>query len=163
MSLPASRSLFVYPVKSCAGIEVQEAVLTETGLEWDRAWMVVDDQGEFVSQRELPRMALISPSCASRTWCCARPACWRCTWPWTRWKSPCARVWDDEVDAYDMGDTAAQWFSDFLGQKLRLVRFDPDFRRLSSLRVDRGVEAHQPVLPTATPMLVASEASLSTG
>jgi uncharacterized protein YcbX len=45
-------------------------------------------------------------------------------------------VWDDEVDAFDMGDTAAQWFSDFLGadapahlKALRLIRFDPEARR----------------------------------
>ena len=53
--------LFVYPIKSCAGIEVQEALLTDTGLDLDRAWMVVDAQGEFVTQRELPRMALVQP------------------------------------------------------------------------------------------------------
>ena len=53
--------LFVYPVKSCAGVELPEALLTETGLEFDRAWMVVDAQGEFVTQRQLPRMALIKP------------------------------------------------------------------------------------------------------
>jgi len=51
--------LFVYPVKSCAGVELTQALLTETGLDLDRAWMVVDGQGEFVSQRELPRMALV--------------------------------------------------------------------------------------------------------
>lgn len=48
--------LYVYPVKSCAGMQMQEALLTETGLEFDRAWMVVDAQGEFLTQRELPRM-----------------------------------------------------------------------------------------------------------
>ncbi|MEO8655402.1 MAG: MOSC domain-containing protein, partial [Ramlibacter sp.] len=53
--------LFVYPVKSCAGVEVQEAVLTETGLDLDRAWMVVDTERRFVTQRQLPRMALIRP------------------------------------------------------------------------------------------------------
>ena len=53
--------LFVHPVKSCAGIEVQEALLTDTGLDLDRAWMVVDADGVFVSQRELPRMALVRP------------------------------------------------------------------------------------------------------
>ncbi len=53
--------LFVYPVKSCAGVEVQEALLTETGLDLDRAWMVVDAQGVFLTQRALPRMALIRP------------------------------------------------------------------------------------------------------
>src|SRR4051812_24657769 len=55
---PVAR-LFVYPVKSCAGIELREAVLTDTGLDLDRAWMVVDAQGRFVTQRELPRMALV--------------------------------------------------------------------------------------------------------
>ena len=35
--------MFVYPVKSCAGVEVPEVLLTETGLEFDRAWMVVDE------------------------------------------------------------------------------------------------------------------------
>ena len=54
-------SLWVYPVKSCAGVQVQEALLVETGLEFDRAWMVVDEHGVFVTQRELPRMALIQP------------------------------------------------------------------------------------------------------
>ena len=51
--------LFVYPIKSCAGLALSEAELTETGLDLDRAWMVVDTQGEFVSQRELPRLALV--------------------------------------------------------------------------------------------------------
>ena len=54
--------LFVYPIKSCAGVELQESLLIETGLEFDRAWMVVDEEGEFLSQRELPRMALIRPT-----------------------------------------------------------------------------------------------------
>lgn len=57
--------LFVYPVKSCAGIEVQEAPLTEAGLDLDRAWMVVDAQGQFLTQRSLPRMALIRPQLKS--------------------------------------------------------------------------------------------------
>jgi hypothetical protein len=53
--------LYVYPVKSCAGVQVQDVLLTETGLEFDRAWMVVDAKGRFLTQRELPRMALIKP------------------------------------------------------------------------------------------------------
>ena len=54
--------LFVYPVKSCAGVRVEQALLLDTGLEFDRAWMVVDPAGVFVTQRELPRMALIQPT-----------------------------------------------------------------------------------------------------
>ena len=54
--------LFVHPVKSCARIAVDRALVTETGLEWDRQWMVFDEQHEFVSQREEPRLALVRPT-----------------------------------------------------------------------------------------------------
>ena len=75
------------------------------------------------------------------------------------------RVWNDEVAAYDMGDIAAQWFSDFLSepgqpQKLRLVRFDPEHQRLSSLKWTGGVEAPNQ-FADGFPLLVASEGSLA--
>jgi uncharacterized protein YcbX len=153
--------LFVYPVKSCAGIEVQEAILTETGLEFDRAWMVVDEQGEFVSQRELPRMALITPKLRFHDVVLRAPGMLALHLAMDAVEEPVkVRVWDDEVDAYDMGGVAAQWFTDFLGQKLRLVRFDPDFRRLSSLKWTGGVEAPNQ-FSDGYPVLVASEASLA--
>ncbi|HEX5914785.1 MAG TPA: MOSC domain-containing protein, partial [Rubrobacter sp.] len=52
--------LYVYPIKSCAGISLQESDLSATGLRHDRRWMLVDETGEFMSQRAHPRMALIS-------------------------------------------------------------------------------------------------------
>ena len=55
-------SVHLYPIKSCAGIAPAEALPIETGFDLDRAWMVVDGAGEFVTQRELPRMALIRPT-----------------------------------------------------------------------------------------------------
>jgi uncharacterized protein YcbX len=70
------------------------------------------------------------------------------------------RIWDDEVAAYDMGAIAAQWFTDFLGQPLRLVRFDPDHRRLSSLKWTGGVEAPNQ-FSDGFPVLVTSTASLA--
>jgi hypothetical protein len=69
------------------------------------------------------------------------------------------RVWDDEVAAYDMGGVAAQWFSDFLGRKLRLVRFDPEVRRLSSKEWTQGAEALNQFSDGFT-LLMASSASL---
>ena len=153
--------LFVYPVKSCAGIEVQEAILTETGLEFDRAWMVVDEHGEFMSQRELPRMALITPKLRFHDVVLRAPGMLALHLAMDAVEEPVkVRVWDDEVDAYDMGGVAAQWFTDFLGQKLRLVRFDPDYRRLSSLKWTQGLEAPNQ-FADGFPVLVTSEASLS--
>jgi len=151
--------LFVYPVKSCAGVEVQEAILTETGLEFDRAWMVVDEAGEFVSQRELPRMALIRPQLRHFDMVLRAPGMLALHVALNEVEQPVqAKVWKDVVSAYDMGDLAAQWFSDFLGRRLRLVRFDPEFRRLSSLKWTHGVEALNQ-FSDGYPVLVTSEAS----
>lgn len=55
-------SLRVYPVKSCAGHEVQQAALGDRGLEMDRLWMIVDGRGRFMSQRRFSKLALVSPS-----------------------------------------------------------------------------------------------------
>jgi len=141
--------LWIYPVKSCAGVAMTEAELTPTGLAWDRAWMVVDDEGEFVTQRELPRMALIQPSFRLGQLVLRAPGMLAlhlsleaAEWPVK------VRVWDDVVEAWDMGDVAAQWFSDFLGpdapadlKRLRLVRFDPEVRRLCSTKWTGGRES----------------------
>jgi hypothetical protein len=142
-------------------MEVQEAILTETGLEFDRAWMVVDENGDFVSQRELPRMALITPKLRLSDVVLRAPGMLALHLALDAVEEPVkVRVWDDEVDAYDMGGVAAQWFTDFLGQKLRLVRFDPDCRRLSSMKWTGGVEAPNQ-FADGFPVLVASEASLA--
>ena len=152
--------LFVYPVKSCAGVELREALLTETGLDLDRAWMVVDEAGEFVSQRELPRMALIRPQLKLSEVILRAPGMLALHLAIdTVEEAVRVRVWDDEVAAYDMGGVAAQWFSDFLGRKLRLVRFDPEVRRLSSKEWTQGAEALNQ-FSDGFPLLLASTASL---
>lgn len=152
--------LFVYPVKSCAGIEVRDAVLTDTGLDLDRAWMVVDDEGEFMSQRELPRMALIQPQLKFNDVVLRAPGMLALHLSIDAVEEAVkVRCWDEEVDAFDMGNIAAQWFSDFLGRKLRLVRFDPDFQRLSSKQWTGGIEARNQ-FSDGYPVLVISEASL---
>jgi uncharacterized protein YcbX len=152
--------LFVYPVKSCAGAPLQEAVLTETGLDLDRAWMVVDEHGEFVSQRELPRMALIRPQMKQHEVVLRAPGMLALHLSVDAVEEPArVRVWDDEVPAYDMGKLAAQWFSDFLGQKVRLARFDPEHRRLSDPGWTGGVEAPNQ-FSDGYPLLVLGQASL---
>ena len=157
----AIAALWVYPVKSCAGVQVQEAILTETGLEFDRAWMVVDEQGEFVTQRELPRMALIRPQLKTQDMVLRAPGMLALHIALDQVQEPVrVRVWDDDVKAYDMGPIAAQWFSDFLGEKLRLVRFDPEQKRRSSVRWTGSVEALNQ-FSDGYPLLVLSEASLA--
>lgn len=152
--------LFVYPVKSCAGVELREAQLTDTGLDLDRAWMVVDAQGAFVTQRELPRLALVKPTVKLTEVVLRAPGMLALHLQIDTVEEPATvTLWEAEVPAFDMGNTAAQWFSDFLGRKLRLVRFDPEHRRLSSLKWTGGLEAANQ-FSDGYPVLVASTASL---
>ena len=153
--------LFVYPIKSCAGVEVREAILTETGLEFDRAWMVVDEHGEFLTQRELPRMALIQPKLRHYDMVLRAPGMLALHISLDEVEKPTrVSVWGEDCAAYDLGPIAAQWFTDFLGRPARLVRFDPEQKRLSSLDWTGGIEA-QNQFSDGYPVLLLSEASLA--
>jgi len=153
-------SLYVHPIKSCGGTAPADALLIETGLEFDRAWMVVDAQGRFVTQRQVPRMALIQTTLNARDMVLRAPGM-------LAWSVPLdevggdvrVTVWNDEVAAFDMGDAVAQWFSDFLGQPLRLVRFDPSQKRLASAQWTGSIEA-EAAFSDEYPLLVTSQASL---
>lgn len=145
--------LFVYPVKSCAGIEVREMLLTDTGPAFDRAWMVVDTQGAFVTQREQPHLALVHPQLTRDALVLGTSGMPDLHVALDLAKQPVSvKVWDDEVPAFDMGDEAALWFTDFLAlstsssagiarREYRLVRFDPACRRVSSQNWTDGVAA----------------------
>jgi uncharacterized protein YcbX len=175
-------ALWVFPIKSCAGISVQQAVLTSTGLAHDRAWMVVDADGEMVTQRELPRMALIQPQLVdSRADLvelvlhasgmaalhlplmmdgCFVQAAKLSASPKT--DAINVRVWDDQVPAFDMGAEVSQWLTEFLGSSLgplRLVRFDPKHQRLSNTKWTQGLPSLNQ-FSDGFPVLVASTASL---
>jgi uncharacterized protein YcbX len=153
--------LYIYPVKSCAGVALNEAMLTETGLDLDRAWMVVDGAGEFLTQRELPRMALVQPQVRANDIVLRAPGMLALHLAIDQVEAPVrASVWGQDVAAYDMGATAAQWFSDFLGVKARLVRFDPEHERASSLAWTGGLQALNQ-FSDGYPLLLTSQASLA--
>ena len=162
------RSVHVYPVKSCAGVALDESLLIETGLEFDRAWMVVDAAGRFVSQRELPRMALIRTTLKHTELVLRAPGMLALHLALDAVEVPRqVTVWNDTVAAYDMGDLAAQWFSDFLAAPgrsdvkfpLRLARFDPEQKRLSSKQWSGDIDAEN-AFSDGFPLLVVSQASL---
>ena len=154
-------SLHVYPIKSCGGVALTDVLVIETGFEFDRAWMVVDANGSFVTQRELPRMALIQPTLKTSEMVLRAPGMLALHIALDRVEAAVrVKVWDDEVAAYDMGDLCAQWFSDFLGRPLRLVRFDPEHKRLSDTRWTGALEAEN-AFADGFPILVASTAGLA--
>lgn len=157
---PTLAQLCLYPVKSCAAVSSEAAWLTPTGLQFDRCWMLVDEGGDCVSQRELPGLARVQPRLTPDALWLEAPGMaplqlgTAATGPGRR-----VRVWHDEVAAFDAGAAPAQWFSDFTGRSLRLVRFDPAQRRLSSQRWTGILEAEN-AFSDGYPFLVVTQASL---
>ena len=156
--------LFLYPIKGCRGFAVERATLAATGLQidgiGDREWVVVDADGEFLSQRELPRMALIETRFASGTLRMKAPGMLELEVPFASEGDVLkVRVWNDEVAAVTQGEVADAWLSRFLGQPARLMRFDPEAKRISNARYTGAVEAPYK-FADAFALLIASEASL---
>jgi len=167
--MPILTELNLYPIKSCAGIALREATLTSAGLMtehiYDREWMVVDAQGQFMTQRQYPRMALIVPRLKADTLELRAPGMLRIEIPLGLPAPEDARtievqVWDDRVKAYDCDETTATWFSKFLGTPCRLVRFHPDAARHASTKWTGETKAPT-LFSDAFPVLVISEDSLA--
>ena len=124
--------LHVYPVKSCRGIALEEARVTETGLEHDREWMVVAPEGRFLTQRELPRLALVGTRLEQRSLWLSAPHAAPLEVPLDHDGIPAeVVVWRDRCAARDAGDAAARWLGDLLDRQVRLVRFDAAHHRQS--------------------------------
>lgn len=113
----------IYPIKSTKGISLQSARVEKRGIENDRRWMVVDKEGVFISQREAPRLALISVAIDATHLTLNAPGAKSFSIPIisdsTDYRS--VRIWDDVVTATSAGDDAASWFSDVLGVSCNVV------------------------------------------
>jgi len=134
------RGLYHYPIKSCRGTPLAEAVVGFRGIVADRHWMVVDATGNFLSQRELPRMALIGPRLSGGAMEVSAPGMRALTVRIGNEGSPAeVTVWDDRCAARDEGDDAAVWLTAFLGVPCRLVRMrDDEIRRVDQTYAGPG-------------------------
>lgn len=158
--------LILYPIKSCAGIAVEEALATVSGLYaqgvHDREWMLVDGEGQFLTQREYPRMATIRPRVEGEALVVTAPGMPPLRLPLALDAgAPTLRVriWDDEVEAGNCGDAAAAWFRDALGGACRLVRFRPGLERPTSTKWTGGAPSSAR-FADAYPLLLIGAAAL---
>lgn len=125
-------NLIYYAIKACRGVEVASTCVERMGLQHDRRMMVVTSEGEFLTQREYPRLALVTPRLRDGTLELSAPdydslqlGIQPSGTPWT------VNIWKSKgVHAIDQGEEAAAWFSDWLGTPVRLVHFADGYRRL---------------------------------
>lgn len=149
----------IYPVKSCAGINMDSVILDRFGPVGDRRWLVVDERGRFISQREQAHMALIRVEQV--------PGGIRLLFGGSSIDSaipgidaPEVRVsiWEDSVRAVLADSTAGEWLSAQLGQPCRLVYMPDTCRRLVDGLYARDSETVS--FADGFPLLLISQASL---
>jgi hypothetical protein len=157
--------LNLYPVKGCRGIALREATLAATGLEvdgiGDREWVIVDADGEFLSQRGHPEMALIETRLTASSLLLKAPGMLLLEIPFaSEGEVVRVRVWDDRISAVTQGDVAAQWLGRYLGKPAQLARFDYEDTRLAAHKYTGKVDAPFK-FADAFPLLVTNTASLA--
>jgi len=130
--------LYIYPIKSLPGIAVSEARITDRGFEYDRRWMLVDENNLFISQREAPQMTQLVVSIEINSLLVKHRTLKNSIVIPFATRRQSARlevtVWDDTCAAEYVSEDADKWFSKMLGIKCRLVYMPDDSRRLVDQR-----------------------------
>jgi uncharacterized protein len=155
--------LYIYPVKSLGGIAVSAAQLTDRGFQYDRRWMLVDEQNQFLTQRQYPQMALLQTGITTNG-----IEVYHKNNPVERISIPLAadenekytvKIWDDWCEALTISKQINEWFSDMLQAPCRLVFMPDDALR----KVDMRYAVHSTDITNFSdgyPLLVISQASL---
>jgi uncharacterized protein YcbX len=159
MSITLS-AIYTYPVKSCGRLSHTQIELDARGPLYDRRWMIVDADGLFITARELPKMQLIQPGFRKTSLTLEAPDMETLRIPLERERGPARQVevWGDRCDAWDEGNEAAAWVSDYLGVNARLVRMAEDFRR--PVDPDYAPQEAHTGFNDGFPLLILSEASV---
>jgi uncharacterized protein len=156
--------LYIYPIKSLGGIALSQAVVEERGLQHDRRWMLVDEQGQFMTQRSFAAMALLQVQLTSDGLQVSQkqqPELPPLHVPFepAGAERVQVQVWDDSCEALEVSAEANAWFSQVLGRSCRLVFMPRHARRQVDLDYARPGDITS--FSDAFPLLMIGEASLA--
>ena len=121
-----------YPIKSLKGISLNESIVEKRGLRFDRRWMLVDESGEFLTQREFPKMAAIEISLTKNGLTASFDGAEDLLISLEdakRGKIIKVRVWQSFCDAIISDDENNNWFSEVLQTNCLLVFMPEQSRR----------------------------------
>jgi len=151
--------LVIYPIKGLGGINVQSAVALEKGFENDRRFMLVDQEGNFLSQRNTKEMTLFRPSIIENQLTVQyKGERIDLDLQQEEGKPMETVVWGQEIKAIQVGSQASEWFSDQLGLDCVLVKMNKHSNRLKALK--KAPDSTQVSFADGYPYLILGTASL---
>jgi uncharacterized protein YcbX len=158
-------ALFVHPLKSAAAVAVDTLPLDELGAINDRRWMLIDENGKFITQRERGTLSLIRTEIipgALLLHSNDRDSL-RVPTPESSEEIARAIVWEAEVPVHDAGDRAARWCSAIIGEHCRLVALARGSARALHPKYAGSVDANGRcvALSDGAPLLIIGEGSLA--
>ena len=142
-------SLYIYPIKSCAGISLTSAHINIRGFQYDRQWMLISLEEGFLTQRQFPKMATIKTHLTGTHLVLNATGMPTISVPLLSnpsQKPVSTRVWNTDIMASDQGDAATAWLSDYL--------------ELKDIRLMRMCDDSEKSFVDSRPILIISEASL---
>ena len=160
MTLPLLSEIYIYPVKSFSGIKVDAWEVENKGLRYDRKWMVIDRKNQFMTQRKLPRMALIKPSLNHNSLILTESSMGEISIPLNQNSGEKIEtsIWKDQCSAYLVSKETDQWLSEFLHTDCRLV-YQAD-ETIRSVDPDYATPNDHVTFTDGFPFLIISENSL---
>lgn len=152
--------IYLYPIKSCGGLSVTETRLNERGIPFDRHWMLVDEEGLFITQRKEPRLALIRPRFQEERLLVSAPGMDDLEIPtvFSHGDEIPVIIWQEQLTAKAVGWGADQWFSDYLHHKVRLVAMAKGIRR--KIDPQYAIGPNSTAFSDGFPLLLISQSSL---
>ncbi len=155
--------LNIFPVKSLGGYATDAATVTDRGFMYDRRWLLTDQNNKFLTQREIPAMALLSASVADETLIIRHKNndAVKLELPVLPENQVLKRVeiWSDNCKAQWVSKTADDWFSDILKSSCQLVYMPDETRRHVDGRYAPNKEITS--FTDGYPFLILGEASLA--
>jgi uncharacterized protein len=156
------QDIYTYPIKSLGGIRMEQANLEERGLQHDRRWMLVDKEGQFLSQRKHPKMALLQTDIIGNGISVVHKddPNRQILVPFESQSARCrqVRIWEDRVEAQLVDSGISGWFSDFLGIACDLVYMPQSTKR--RLKPKYAVNDESVSFADGMPYLLIGQASL---
>lgn len=154
--------IYIYPIKSLGGVSLAESYIEERGLQYDRRWVLIDDEGMFITQRKYPLLSLLQVDVLDNQLVVSHQDHPLETISFSIDQQTSVgipvTIWDDLTEGFEVDPNVSEWFSRYMNFSVRLVKMNQATKR----HVDPRYANHNEIVSFADgyPCLIIGQSSL---